>query len=174
MMRSAWGRNVTGALVAIIIIGPVTYVLTDRSPPADILNVSVAPPKIKGGECGTIYFRAYVRKICPSKIDQRIYTSLDHVWPLRPFESSGPQSTGEQTFAYTFCLPWTIQSATGSFQQRMEFECWPFNSLWPIKKDLPEATFEIEASEAIRRLDLPEKQVTPPIGTVKPYHLDGK
>jgi len=145
-----------------------TYIFTDRAPPADTTDVQIVPSRLKGGECATVYNRTNVKKVCAFKINPRIYTSLNHVWPLAPFESPGPLQLGEQTFSHVFCLPWTIQAAKGTYRQGVTSTCWPFDDWWPITFELPPASFEIETTDAVKRLGIPSDQIVPPRGLTEP------
>lgn len=154
-------RHLVIAAAAAAVMAPALIVF-DRSPPAEIISTEVRPNRVIAGECATVLYTARINRSCASHVEPRIYTSLNHVWPLAPFDSGGPHETGVKTFAYSMCLPWTILATDATYRQKMTFACRPFDDWWPIEMELPPVKFQIVESPTTRQLDVPKISSVPP------------
>lgn len=148
-------RQLLVAGTAFVVVIPFLLLL-DRSPPAKILEGQIEPSTLKAGECGTIKWKVEMERNCPSTSDPRIYTSRGNVWPLKPFESNGPQEVKRGAvinFTYDVCIPWTMRSASASYHEKRYFKCFPFDDLWPIEIQMPPINFRVEDNPTVKELN---------------------
>ena len=90
LMAARWiGKNIYAAIFAIFIVGPIAWLVMDRTPPFEIYDGHTVPTEIRYSEPFTIEWKyKNLPRQCPGTIYSYMIDSKGKVWVFRPSQAS--------------------------------------------------------------------------------------
>lgn len=141
-------RNTIAAVVfAVGAVGPLAYLLADRTLPYEYLSGEVLPPDPEIGHQISIHWHVRVNRFCPGWVQRDIIDRRGYVWHNvgGPVRDITPVTPGSEThIVNTIELPRQLGVGPAEYQAHVTFKCNPLQRLfWPIHVSLPRLPFVI-------------------------------
>jgi hypothetical protein len=129
-------------LVAVV-FGPAIWWMADRSPPIELVEYSVFPPKVKPGE--TVYRVIKLNRLRRCEVEpQTILIDGGRVrWVFEDRTISIPGPLGPDEYKRPVVVPLQALPGPSELRTTTEFVCNPIHRIWPIKTENPVLKFEI-------------------------------
>lgn len=134
-------------LVAIFIVGPLTYLLSDRGAPYEYLSGEVLPPVPHVADQISIHWRVRVNRFCPGWVQRDITDKRGYVWRNTggPVKIIPPVKQGAVVdIVNTLDLPRQLGPQSASYQAHVCYRCNPLQRWWPICVSTPRLEFAIQ------------------------------
>lgn len=149
MMQNPRLFNLTLAgLFALIIVAPITYLVTDRSPPYVYLSGEVVPPEAGAGDELSVYWTVKINHFCPGWVERYVTDHRGYMWrnigsPVKSLLADKPGNTA--LIANTFQLPRGIGAGDAIYQAHVCYRCNTVQDhLWPLCLWTPQLKFVVK------------------------------
>jgi hypothetical protein len=146
VVRTRMGFNRIDAfamLVAAFVIAPVAWWIADRTPPVDILEYTIFPPKVQAGQTVYRVLKVDRHRLCEVDPDTVIIDGAKVRWQFEELPILAPGSIGIDEYKRPVVIP--LQAASGQAEMRTSatYICNPIHRIWPIKVIGKPLKFEI-------------------------------
>lgn len=149
MMKNLMLKNLIWAIVvALIVVGPVTYFLADRQHPYEYVYGEVLPPDPNTGSQISIHWRVRFNRFCPGWVQRDITDRRGYVWrnvggPVKNIPA--PAKDEYADIVNTLELPRQLGMGPATYQAHVTYRCnWLQRWFWPISVSSPKLLFEIK------------------------------
>lgn len=141
-------KNVIAACgFAILIAGPLAYLLSDRTHPYEYLSGDVLPPDPSTGSQISIHWRVRYNRFCPGWVQREITDRRGYVWfnVGSAVKQIAPVTPGhEADIVNTMELPRQLGPGPATYRAYVSYRCNFLQSwVWPITVSTPALPFEI-------------------------------
>lgn len=147
-MNTSMKSVLKSAIVAFLVVGPVTYFLFDREPPYEYLSGEVFPPDPEIGSQISVHWRVKFNRFCPGWVQRDITDRRGYVWHNvgTPVKNILHAINGaEADIVNSFELPRQLGIGPAHYQAHVSYRCnWLQNWVWPILVSTPVLSFEIK------------------------------
>lgn len=151
-LKSAWGRHIVGAAIALLIVAPLLYMALEREPTFTLLDGALIPSPIKRGEKAQVIWHVkFSGSFCEGKMQREIIDSRRQLWPYVIRDRSARFVADPTNPGYGWIetaplqLPDGIATGPATYRVTVFWYCnWLQRKLeWPIVVDRPVINFEV-------------------------------
>lgn len=142
-----WRCHAAAAITAIVFVGPIVFIATDRTLPVTISTPTVNPPQVRPGQTAYIEFLAtYNYPIfgnCTGSVVRTMVDSGGRVFTFDAVPSIIIDNEQSVPFSRPFTVPLGMSRGKAKLRGRSTIVCNFFQSWFPLHYQQDDATFEV-------------------------------
>lgn len=139
--RPSWMSHILAACVALFLIGPITYMALDRTPPLVPYIGEMVPNKASPGDTVRIDFTVNVNRQCRGTVHREIVDSSRVVHILESIPSVIRDT--EFHVSRRLQIPYNLSWGPARYRVIVHYVCNPLQNWWPIEVRSPDIVFTV-------------------------------